>query len=648
MQNEKVTGLSRTGPNQPFGDEIHPIEESAGIDQFQAGRPFVPEMVSAQAEATPRALALTSGGEILTYEQLESRSNQIASLLTSFGVGPEVLVAVCLERSLSWVVAELGVLKSGGAYVPLDPAYPAERLHFMLNDAQTPVLITEEGVAERLPAGKWRVLYVGRDEMRGIPRESKVAPASPRADRLAYVIYTSGSTGQPKGAEITHGNLLNLVVWHQAAFGVTPADRASQHASPAFDAAVWELWPYLGAGASVHLCDEGIRKDPQALRDWLVTQRITVSFMPTGLAEQLMALDWPQETALRFLLTGADALHRFPPSALPFAVVNNYGPTECTVVATSGIVRPSDLPDALPPIGRPIANCQAYILDESMESVVDGQVGELCIGGAGVGRGYLNRPDLTAEKFIPNPFVAEPGDRIYRTGDLARYLPDGQIAFLGRLDDQIKIRGYRIEPNEIVTMLTRHPSVQAGTVVAQEDPSGDKRLVAYIVPSAGANLTSDSLREHLQAFLPAYAIPALFVSVERLPLTPNGKIDREALPAPDDSNILRDLSTPEATTELEGRVTPILAQLLGIQTVGVHDNFFLLGGDSLLGTRVIARVRETFGVNLPLRTIFEAPTAAELASEIERSLRAKIEAMSEEEANQALEVLMTPPAGQSQ
>lgn len=599
----------------------------------------IPAMISAQTAAAPQALALADCNADLTYEQLERRSNSVASLLRSYGVGPDVPVAVCLERSVSLAVAELGILKAGGAYLPLDITYPVERLRFMLSDAQAPVVITEQRFAPRLPRGPWLVLNVDRDELPAESGPAEITAVKP--DQLAYIIYTSGSTGQPKGVAISHGSLLNLVLWHQSAFDVTPADRASQQASPAFDAAVWELWPYLAAGASVHFCNDAIRMDAQSMRDWLVAQGITISFVPTGLAEQMIALDWPSQTPLRILLTGADALRHFPPPGLPFALVNNYGPTECTVVATSGIIGPMDSANGLPAIGRPITNCQVYILDEQNRILPAGETGEIYIGGAGVGRGYLHRPELTAEKFLPDLFSGRPGSRLYRTGDLGKYLPAGQIAFMGRADDQLKVRGFRIEPNEIVNTLTRHPLVQASAVVAREDSSGEKQLVAYIVAEPKAELTSSSLREYLRDSLPEHAIPSLFIEIERLPLTRNGKLDRGALPPPEAANILREEedAAPAAATGLEEQVVTILSQLLNIEAVGVNDNFFLLGGHSLLGTRVIARVRESFGVDLPLRTIFEAPTAAELAIEIDRALRAKVEEMSDEEAQRALEIL---------
>ena len=294
-------------------------------------------------------------------------------------------------------------------------------------------------------------------------------------EQLAYVIYTSGSTGRPKGVEITHASLMNLVAWHQTAFEINADDRASLLAGVGFDAAVWETWPYLTAGASLHLPDEVTRLSPELLRDWLVAERITTSFLPTALAERVMTLEWPTQTALRTLLTGAETLRQFPSDDLPFRVVNNYGPTECTVVATSGTVAPGVSREALPTIGRPIANTQVYILDENLQQVFRHVAGELYIGGAGVARGYLNRPELTAEKFIQNPFSHPFANgqqaRLYKTGDIARYLPNGEIAYLGRVDDQIKVMGYRIEPNEIVAVLNRHPAVEASVVASARSPA---------------------------------------------------------------------------------------------------------------------------------------------------------------------------------
>lgn len=601
----------------------------------------VPQLVANQASTRPGAIALEANDHAITYRELNEQANQLAHYLQSVGVGPNTLVGVVMERSLDMVVTLLGVLKAGGAYVPLDPAYPALRLSFMLEDAQTPVLITQQSLAARLPAHNAKVVCLDSDAAM-LAQQSTADPVPPATGAtLAYVIYTSGSTGQPKGVQITHESLLNLIFWHQQAFALSPADRTTQLAGPAFDATVWELWPYLTIGASVYLPDEDTRVTPVRLRDWLVEKLITITFLPTALAEGVMVLDWPRQTALRYLLTGADTLHRYPSPDLPFTLVNNYGPTENTVVTTSGPVLPATQRDALPSIGRAIANTQVYILDEQLRQVPIGEIGELYIGGASLSRGYLHRPDLTAERFIWHPFSDVPGARLYRTGDLARFLPDGQIAFLGRNDSQIKIRGYRIESDEIVSALNSHPAIEASVVTAtdNEESSGDKSLIAYIVPATGAQVNVTPLQEHLRTRLPDYMIPTTFVRLEALPLTPNGKVDRRALPAPTTANTLRDeaSSEPQPYTVVEERVSKIASSLLRLDRVGLDDNFFLLGGHSMLGTQIIAQIADTFGVDIPLRTLFDGPTVRELSAEVERLIVSQLESLSDEEVQRLLE-----------
>ncbi|OLB30613.1 MAG: hypothetical protein AUH05_20520 [Ktedonobacter sp. 13_2_20CM_53_11] len=596
----------------------------------------VPQLIARQAAATPDAVALIDGDQKLSYREMNQRANQLAHMLQGLGVRPNVLVGVCLERSLDLVVGLLGILKAGGAYVPLDPTYPPERLAFMLEDARADVLVTRKPLAASLPTEGTQVVCLVTDAA-ALARQSITDPTpASTADDLAYVIYTSGSTGRPKGVQITQNSLLNLVYWHQRAFSVSAADRVTQLTSPAFDATGWELWPYLTMGASVYLLDEEGRTVPALCRDWLVNHAITITFLPTALAEGVMALEWPRTTALRYLLTGADTLHHYPSPSLPFALVNNYGPTEATVVATCGLVPPTEPANGPPSIGRPIANTQIYILDEHLGQVPIGEPGELHIGGVGLARGYLNRPELTEEKFISHPWSSEPGARLYKTGDLARYLPDGQIAFMGRIDHQIKIRGYRIEPDEIMTVLNGHPAVRTSLVVAREDTPGDKRLVAYLVLAHGAQVASNSLREALAQRLPNYMIPATFVRLDAVPMTPNGKVDRAALPVPDATNTLRDGVTVAPSTPTEERVARIVTTLLEVDQVGIEDNFFLLGGHSLLGTQIIAQVAASFGVDLPLRSLFDAPTVRLLSAEIERRIVAKLAAMSDDEVQRLL------------
>jgi amino acid adenylation domain-containing protein len=606
--------------------------------------------VDACAIATPDAPALQAGAEMMTYGELNRRANQLAHYLISLGVGSdddESLVAICLDRSFAGAVCALAVLKAGAAYLPLDPSYPVERLTFMLSDAQPRVLITNNEMAGQLlsesPAlvgglswGACQVIAIDRDEtaLAAQPIDSPGKNITP--EQLAYVIYTSGSTGKPKGVEITHASLMNLVAWHQSTFEITSSDRASLLAGVGFDAAVWEAWPYLTAGASLHLPEEATRLSPEALRDWLIAERITTSFLPTALAERVMNLEWPTQTSLRTLLTGAETLHQFPSDELPFQVFNNYGPTEFTVVATSGTVPRDVFSNSLPTIGRPIANTQVYILDENLQPVPVHAAGEIYLGGAGLARGYLNRPELTAEKFVRNPFSNDPEARLYRTGDLARYLANGEIAYLGRIDEQIKILGHRIEPNEIVSVLDRHPGIHQSRVIARQDACCDKHLVAYVVPNPGAKPATEDLRSFLEKELPHYMVPAIFVQLDSFPLTQNGKVDRAALPAPTPENTLRDDVFTAARTPVEQRLAAMLSSLLGLEQVSVNDNFFMLGGHSLLGTQLISQIRGAFGVELALRTLFESPTIEQLAAEVERLVLAQVEAMTEDEVERVL------------
>jgi amino acid adenylation domain-containing protein len=599
----------------------------------------VAELVNSQAAATPDAIALASTKRVWSYRELDERAGALADILRTLGVGPEVVVGLCMPRSPVMVVGALGILKAGGAYLPLDPTYPASRLTFLLDDAQVPVVVAGQGVKERVPKGVYRtILLDDLGRVADFPPRAQSAPVKAAATlkNLAYVIYTSGSTGQPKGVEITHESLLNLVQWHQQAFGVKSADRASQVANVGFDAAVWEIWPYLATGASLYFAEDETVSDPQLLRDWLVAKRITIAFIPTPLAEHLLTLPWPPETALRTMLTGADTLHVYPPAGLPFLLVNNYGPTECTVVATSGPVHSNASTHQLPPIGRAIANTETHILDELGNQVPMGTAGELHIGGIGVARGYRNRPQLTAQRFIPNRFNHKVGERLFKTGDRASFLPDGSIAFLGRIDEQVKVRGFRVEPNEVTATLDAHPCIQQSVVVARKVAPSDAQLIGYLVLAPESHLTLSALRAFLRARLPDYMVPATFVRLEKLPVTPNGKVDRMSLPPPDGSNTLRDDAYVAPRTEMEKTVAGILERLLNLEHVDVEENFFSLGGHSLLGAQLIARLRDTFGIEMPLRVVFEASTVADLAAEIEALLVAKLKKMNEKEVQRIL------------
>ncbi|HVG06172.1 MAG TPA: amino acid adenylation domain-containing protein [Thermoanaerobaculia bacterium] len=568
-------------------------EETAQLAVWSQGKETglpdgrVHELVEAWADRTPDALAVADGQRSLTYGELEEGANRLARRLIRLGVRPEDRVGVCLERSADLPLALLGVLKAGAAYLPLDPGHPAERLAYILEDSAVKVVISS---------------------LDGLEEESARRPRVPgTASNLAYVIYTSGSTGRPKGTELAHAGLLNLIAWHQREYGITPADRTTQVASPAFDASVWEIWPALAGGASLHFPPEEARSSPPDLLAWLGEQGITVCFLPTPLAEACLELE-PPELSLRFLLTGGDRLHRIE-RRLPFRLINHYGPTEGTVVATAGEV--GDEP--APPIGRPIDNFRVHVLDRYLHPVPVGVVGELLIGGIGLARGYLGRPELTAEKLIPDPFAD--GGRLYRSGDLVRWRRDGRLDFVGRIDNQVKIRGFRIELGEIEGVLREHPEVRDAAVVARED-GGERRLVAYVTGTGG-----EGLRTFLADRLPAYMVPSAFVVLSDLPLSPNGKVDLAALPAPESARPMEEKAGPRTPTE--EMLAVIWARVLGLATgVGPDDDFFALGGHSLLATQVLSRIRESFKVEPPLRAVFESPSLAALARVVDAALRA--------------------------
>lgn len=587
--------------------------------------------IAAHAAVTPDRLAIVDGTARLTFAELDRQANQLAAHLQRMGATAERCIALFLERSARFVVAALAVLKTGAAYLPLDSSTPTERALFILRDASASHLLTHHRKAQDLGSGPWRVIELDGPDAAAIgTRPTAPISVEPDPSSLAYVIYTSGSTGRPKGVEITHANLMNLIEWHQTAFAVTSTDRVSQVAGLGFDAAVWEIWPHLAAGASLHIADEATRRSPQLLRDWLVAERITISFVPTVLAEQLLQTSWPAGTALRTLLTGADTLRRRPVAGLPFKLVNNYGPTECTVVATSGTVTPEVHSDGLPSIGRPISNAAALILNDRLYPVPPGEVGELCLAGVLVGRGYRNNPELTASRFaIYSPPSGSPV-RIYRTGDRARLLSNGEIAFLGRLDEQVKLRGYRVELGEIVSCLDRCPGVEACTVNVRDGGSDDddRQLIAYVIVARDARLTASALREFLSSRLPDYMIPTHFVKVNALPITANGKLDKAALPAPGADNLLPNRKSDDAIdgkamltssgNAYQQQIAALVSSLLGQPSVGPDDNFFLLGGHSMLGVQLVARLKEMFAVKVTLRQLFTSPTVAALSAEVAR------------------------------
>ncbi|HET9225938.1 MAG TPA: amino acid adenylation domain-containing protein, partial [Thermoanaerobaculia bacterium] len=542
------------------------------------------------AEATPDAVAVSWEGGSLTYGELARRSAELAVRLRSQGVGPETVVALRLERSVELVIAALAVLEAGGAYLPIDPAHPQERAEWIVRDSGAALLLTKEDL---------------KDPARTLPRFAGEAEC-PHLDALAYVIYTSGSTGTPKGTELRHRGLSNFIAWHRKNFGLGPADRTAMVAGPGFDASVWEIWVALTSGASLHVPSREVLLSPSDLLAWMAETGITTLFMATPLAEALLTeLEaHPTRLSLRHLLTGGDRLRRRPAPDLPFALINCYGPTETTIVVTTGPVAPTG--ERAPDIGKPVANTRVYILDRWLQPVPVGVPGEICLAGEGLARCYRHRPELTARAFVPDPFAE--GQRLYRTGDLARWLPPGTIEFLGRADHQVKIRGQRIELGEIEIALGRHPAVRDSVVVVREE-----RLVAYVVTREA--VTVESLRAWLAKSLTEAMIPSAWSFLDALPLTPNGKVDRRALPAPaapqDEESFVPPVT---ATQRALGRVW---GSLLGLERVGARDNFFHLGGHSLSATQMTARVHERFGINLELRAVFENPTLEELAAHID-------------------------------
>jgi amino acid adenylation domain-containing protein len=597
------------------------------------------QLFEAQVEQTPDAIALIYEDKQLTYQELNNRSNQLAHHLQKLGVSSEVLVGLCVERSVEMIVGMLGILKAGGVYVPLDPSYPQERLSFMIEDAQVPVLLTQQHLLERLGADRSQVVCLDNDWNTIAQESQENLTSSVTGDNLAYVIYTSGSTGKPKGVAVPH-KAVNRLVFNTNYIKLDPSDKVAQASNNSFDAATFEIWGALLHGAQLVGISRDVTLSPHDFALQLRQKGISVLFLTTALFQQI-ARDVPHAFAgLRYLLFGGESIDpRWVKKVLkkgpPKQLLHVYGPTENTTFSSYYWVQ--DIPEEATsiPIGRPIANTQIYLLDGQLQPVPIGVPGELYIGGDGLARGYLNRPELTAEHFIPNPFSKDSGTRLYKTGDLARYREDGNIEFLGRLDNQVKIRGFRIELGEIEAMLSQHPAVAEAVVIIQEDVPGDKHLVAYVVPeeqfnnpksgppypplSRGGiqNLKSSDLRQFLKEKLPQYMVPSAYVVINSLPLTPNGKVDRRLLPAVDTLSLDTKEDYVAPRTPIEEELARIWAKVLGKQQVGIHDNFFELGGHSLLATQLTSRIRDAFQVELPVRHLFEAPTVALLARQIE-------------------------------
>ena len=574
-------------------------------------------LVEAQARRTPHAPAVTFERETLTFAELEDRAGRLAAFLRGRGVGPEVRVGVCMERSPELVVSLLAVLKAGGAYVPLDPSYPRDRLAYVAEDAAVPLVLTQERLAGVLPPGGAEVLHVDAGWAR-IAAEAPFAAGEGDPDALAYVIYTSGSTGRPKGAMNAHRGVANRLLWMQEAYGLDASDAVLQKTPFSFDVSVWEFfWP-LATGARLVLARPDGHRDPAYLSGVIAREGITtLHFVPSMLHAFLDAADLERCGGLRRVVCSGEALprelqDRFHARLPEVELHNLYGPTEAAVDVTHWRCEPGSARHSVP-IGRPVANTRIYVLDARMSPVPVGVPGELYIGGVQVGRGYLGRPDLTAERFVPDPFAGEGGARLYRTGDRVRRLAGGEIEYLGRLDEQVKIRGFRIEPGEIEHALVRQPGVRECAVVVREDAPGQRRLVAYMVPDGDGAVSVPGVRSALRDALPEYMVPSAFVTLDALPLTPSGKLDRRALPAPEQGPAAAVEASPDPRTPLEETLAGIWCGVLRRDRVGVNDNFFELGGDSILSIQVISRAAQA-GIRLTPKQMFLYQTVAELAA----------------------------------
>ncbi len=573
------------------------------------------EWFEERAAARPEAVALIFGEQEVSYGELNERANRLAHYLRDRGVGPEVRVGLCLERSVELLVGLLGILKAGGAFVPLDPAYPEERLRYMVEDSGVRVLLTEVEVLERLASTGVEVVCVDRDWEEICQRSGQNPGVEVLPESLAYVIYTSGSTGRPKGTMLHHRGLVNLAAAQQAAFGVGEGSRVLQFSSLSFDASVWEVVMALLSGGTLCLAPRQVLATGQGLVGVLQEAEVTTVTLPPSVLAVMPEAELPH---LETLITAGEALsgdlvRRWLRAGRRF--FNAYGPTETTVCASLQLCTGEE--GGSPPIGRPIGNMELYVLDRHLEPVPVGVAGELYIGGVGLARGYLGRAELTAERFVPDPFSGRVGARLYRTGDLGRYREDGAIEFLGRADHQVKVRGFRIELGEVESVLREHPGVRDAVVEVGEVAGGDRRLVAYYIAADGQEVSSGELRSYLRGRLPEYMVPSLLLALESFPLTPSGKVDRRALPLPSGERMAEGRAYVAPRDEVEEQVAAICAELLGVERVGVYDNFFDLGGHSLLATQFMSRVRETFEVELPLRSLFEGPTVAEVSKTIQ-------------------------------
>ncbi len=579
---------------------------------------IIQQLFEEQVEKTPSNIAVVYKEEKLTYKELNEKSNMIARILRNKGIKQNEIVGIMIEGSTEMIVGILGILKAGATYLPIDPKYPTDRISYMIEDSKTRILLSDFQPKDMIGENTELILLKNKELYKG---ENTNLDIINTPKDIAYIIYTSGSTGKPKGVMIEHSSLVNMCKWNIDYYEVTEEDNITKYAGFGFDASIPEIFPGIITGAAIHIIDEEIKLDLEKLNEYYNDNRITISFLPTQISEQFMKLD---NHSLRYLLAAGDKLRYF--EGKKYKVVNNYGPTENTVVTTSFIV---DKEYDNIPIGKPISNTQIYILDKTNKLQAIGIPGELCITGEGIARGYLNRDELTADKFIENPFAK--GQRLYKTGDLARWLPDGNIEFLGRIDNQVKIRGYRIELGEIENELLKHNKIKEAIVIAKEDNIKNKYLCAYI--AGEAELNSKELREHLSNNLPEYMIPAYFIQLEQLPLTANGKVDRKALPDPD-GNITTGAEYVAPRNEIEEKLVSIWKEVLGLEKVGINDNFFELGGHSLKAINISAKINKELNVSVPLGEMFKTPTIKGLATYVKgtkQSIYSRIEPVEEKE-----------------
>jgi amino acid adenylation domain-containing protein len=622
---ELLSSIVKT-PAQSIGTlSLLTVDERQRLTEFNSGASFSSgnktflQLFDEQVSKLPNNTALAFGQQQLSYKDLNERSNELASFLISKGLREEMLVPVCMNRSVDLVISLLAIMKAGGAYVPIDPDYPEERIAYMLQDTGAALVITNNIHHAKLHTASSRVIVNLDTEWPEIRQYHQVPSVLISPFQLAYVIYTSGSTGKPKGVLIEQQGLVNLIDWHIREYAVTDKSRATAMAGVGFDAFGWELWPYLSTGATVHIVSDELRLESRKLVEFFSATEITHSFVSTALLPDFISVSADHKTSLRYLLTGGDKLGAIDTSVLSYKVVNNYGPTEYTVVTTNYSLSEKDR-GRTPPIGRPIGNTTVLIVDRQKQPVPIGVVGELCVGGKGLARGYLNQPELTKEKFSMYSFsneqiFREPGImRMYSTGDLARWLEDGNIEYMGRKDDQVKIRGYRIELGEIESVLLQSGYITQALVIVKEDQSGDKQLAAYVVPNG--NFNREDLLSYLRGRLPDYMVPQWWVPIQNFPLTANGKIDRKALPAIDFTLESGNEYTPPET-EMEKSLVEIWKELLHLDRVSISDNFFRIGGHSLLARRMASHIERNLSVTVPIQMLFQFNTIRELGKYLE-------------------------------